>query len=80
VTGAIVRAAYDLHKEDDDFGQAGTLYRNVLSETNREHLVRNIVGHVHNGVTAPMRLRVIDYWRQVDTDLGTRVAQGTERS
>jgi catalase len=80
VTGAIVRAAYDLHKGDDDFGQAGTLYRNVLSETDREHLVRNIVGHVHNGVTASMRLRVIDYWRQVDTDLGTRVAQGTERS
>ena len=42
--GEIVRAAYDLHKEDDDFGQAGALYRNVLSETDREHLVGNIAG------------------------------------
>ncbi|HXZ83636.1 MAG TPA: catalase [Acidimicrobiales bacterium] len=73
VTGEIVRAAYDLHKEDDDFGQAATLYRKVLSESDREHLVANIVGHVRNGVTAAMTSRVIDYWRQVDSDLGSRV-------
>jgi len=75
VTGEIVRAAYDLHKEDDDFGQAGTLYRNVLSAADREHLVGNIVRHVNNGVTAPMIPRVLDYWSQVDADLGTRVAE-----
>ena len=33
--GEIIRAAYDLHKEDDDFGQAGTLYPRVLSPTDR---------------------------------------------
>ena len=75
MTGEIVRAAYDLHKEDDDFGQAGMLYRNVLSAADREHLVGNIVRHVNNGVTAPMIPRVLDYWSQVDADLGTRVAE-----
>ena len=32
-------------REDDDFGQAGSLYREVLTETDRDHLVTNIVGH-----------------------------------
>ncbi len=73
--GEIVRAAYDLHKEDDDFGQARALYRNVLSENDRQHLVGNIAGHGSNGVTPQMLTRVLDYWRSVDTDLGGRVAK-----
>ena len=40
-----MRAAATLHSQDDDFTQPGELYRNVLSETDREHLVTNIVGH-----------------------------------
>jgi catalase len=75
VTGEIVRAAYTLHRDDDDFGQPGELYRKVLSETDREHLVGNIAGHVRGGVTAEMRPRVIAYWEQVDRDLGSRLAR-----
>src|SRR3954452_15169369 len=43
--GEIGRYAYDLHAEDDDFGQAGTLVRDVLADTDRDGLVSNIVGH-----------------------------------
>jgi len=73
VSGEIIRAAYDLHKEDDDFGQAGTLYRAVLSPTDREHLVGNIAGHVKSGASEPMIPRVLTYWRQVDADLGAKL-------
>ena len=74
-TGEIVRAAYDLHREDDDFSQAAVLYRKVLSTTDREHLVANIVGHVRNGVATQMLPRVLDYWQKIDSDLGARVAK-----
>ena len=68
------RYAYDKHAEDDDFGQAGTLYREVMSDTDREHLVTNIAGHASDEVSADMQLRVIAYWTNVDAQLGARVA------
>jgi catalase len=70
------RNAYDLHAEDDDFGQAGTLVRDVMTDTDREHLVGNIVGHASNGVSADVQRRVVEYWTSVDSDLGGRVADG----
>jgi catalase len=77
VEGAeMVRHAYTLHSEDDDFGQPGTLWRKVLSDTDRDHLVANIVGHATTGVTPAIQERVIDYWTKVDADLGSRVAAG----
>jgi catalase len=78
VTGEIVRAAYSKHREDDDFIQPGTMYRNVLDEDARARLVSNIAGHATNGVTPDMQVRVIEYWRQVDGDLGARVAKAIE--
>ena len=75
VTGEILRSASRLHAEDDDFGQAGTLYRKVLSATDRDHMVDNIVGHVRQGVTPEVTERVLQYWRNVDADLGARVAK-----
>jgi catalase len=76
VTGEIVRAAATLHSEDDDFTQPGELYRKVLSETERDQLVSNIVGHATEGVTEAVRDRVAEYWRKVDGELGARVAKG----
>ncbi|WBU36828.1 catalase [Homoserinibacter sp. YIM 151385] len=74
--GELVRAAATLHPEDDDFGQAGTLVREVLDDAARDRLVANIVGHV-SGVTIPeLRERVLAYWRSVDPQLGDRVAAG----
>ncbi|MHB1597973.1 MAG: catalase [Acidimicrobiales bacterium] len=75
-SGEIVRAAYSLHAEDDDFGQAGALYRDVLSSPERERLAANIVGHASSGVTKAIRARVVEYWRQVDPSLGDVVERG----
>jgi catalase len=74
--GEMVHAAQTLHAEDDDWGQAGTLVRDVLDDAARARLVSNIVGHLLDEVTEPVLLRAFDYWRNVDKDLGDRVEQG----
>jgi catalase len=75
-SGEIMRSAYTLHPEDDDFGQAGTLYRKVLSPMDRDHLVSNIVGHMSAGVERFILERALKLWYQVDSDLGARIAKG----
>jgi catalase len=72
----MVRAAYTLRRDDDDWGQAGTLVRQVLDDAARERLVDNIVGHLLNGVSEPVLARAFEYWRNVDKDLGDRVESG----
>jgi catalase len=74
--GAMVRSAYTLHDEDDDWGQAGTLVREVLGDAERDRLVSNIAGHLLNGVTEPVLERAFEYWRNVDKDLGQRIENG----
>jgi catalase len=76
VSGEIGRTAYLPHREDDDFVQPRALWLKVLSETERDHLVSNIVGHVKAGVKPDMVGRVVTYWTNVHSDLGARVAQG----
>jgi catalase len=39
----IMPTVYVAHKDDNDFIQPGTLYRQVMSPTERDHLVGNIV-------------------------------------
>lgn len=74
--GDMVRAAYTLRPDDDDFGQAGTLVRDVLDDDARARLIDNIVGHVSAGVTEPVLSRVFEYWRNIDPDLGAAVEAG----
>lgn len=74
--GELGRYANEKHAEDDDFGQAGTLYRDVMDDTDRDHMVTNIVGHASERVSNGMQLRVIAYWAAVDPGLGARVAAG----
>ena len=76
VSGEIVRSAYQLHSEDSDFIQPGNLYRDVLSQEDRDHLVSNIVGHMSQGVERRVQEAALKLWKQVDQDLGARVAQG----
>jgi catalase len=71
--GEMVRAAYTLHSEDDDWGQAGTLVREVLDDAARGRLVSNVAGHLLDGVTEPVLQRAFGYWRNVDKDLGDRI-------
>jgi catalase len=74
--GDLGRYAYEKHAEDDDFGQAGTLYRDIMDDTDRAHLAANIVGHASDHVTDEVQRRVVAYWASVDSKLGDRVAEG----
>jgi catalase len=73
VDGDMVRTAHSLHAEDDDWGQAGTLVREVLSDAERDRLVGNVAGHLLGGVTEPVLQRAFQYWKNVDQALGDRV-------
>jgi catalase len=74
--GDMVRAAYTLRKDDDDWGQAGTLVRDVMDDGDRDRLVGNIVGHLKGGVSEPILKRAFEYWRNVDKTLGDRIEKG----
>jgi catalase len=74
--GKITRAAYVSHAEDDDWGQPGTLVRDVLDDAARERLVDNVVGHLLNGVTDPVLQRAFEYWHNIDKTIGDRIEQG----
>jgi catalase len=71
--GDMVRAGYVQHEQDDDWGQAGTMIREVLDDAARDRLVENIAGHLLNGVTEPVLLRAFEYWRNVDKNVGDRI-------
>ena len=76
VDGDMVRTATDLHAEDDDWGQPGTLVREVFDDAARQRLVDNIVGHLLNGVSEPVLVRAFEYWRNIDKSVGDRVEHG----
>lgn len=68
--GELTRAAATLHAEDDDFGQAGTLYREVFDDAARERFFRVLVGQ-RDSLTRPEVIeRFYWYWTQVDAGLG----------
>jgi catalase len=79
VEDEVIRSAYKLHSEDDDFGQAGTLVRDVMNDGERERLASNIIGHASNDVSEPVLERVFQYWRNVDKNLGDKVAKAFEK-
>ena len=71
--GSFVRQAYMLRKDDDDFSQANTLVRKVMDKSARKRLVDNIVAHLRNGVSEPVLERAIDYWKNIDNDIGSQI-------
>jgi catalase len=73
VAGAAARHAYVLG--DIDFVQAGALYRKVMTDTDREHLVGNIVAHL-GGAKKPLQLRQAALFYKADPEYGERVAKG----
>jgi catalase len=74
--GDIMRTPYVAHAEDTDFVQPGVLYRDVMSPTDREHLANNIIVHMSDGVERAVQERAVTLWRQVDPELGQRIALG----
>lgn len=75
-SGEFVRAAYTLRKDDDDWGQAGKLVRKVMNDAQRDRLVSNVVGHLKSGVSEPVLQRAVEYWRNIDKEVGDRIAKG----
>ncbi len=71
--GEMARSASTPHEQDDDWGQAGTMIREVLDDAARERLVSNVAGHLLNGVTEPVLQRAFEYWHNVDKNLGDKI-------
>jgi catalase len=71
--GPMVRSAYSLHAEDDDFGQAGTLVRGVFNDAQREALVEQVASSLLGGVRSPVLERAFDYWKSIDANVGRRI-------
>jgi catalase len=62
------------HREDDDFVQAGMLYR-VMKEDEKQRLVANIAGGLSRVSRDDVIERSIGHFRKADADYGERVAR-----
>ncbi|RXR27781.1 catalase [Oerskovia turbata] len=76
--GELTRAAATLHAEDDDFGQAGTLYREVFDDAARARFLETITGAVGGVQSLAIRERAIQYWTNVDATLGAALRSALE--
>ncbi len=73
VSGTAGRHPYTL--SDDDFFQAGELYRRVMTDEDRDHLIGNITSHLCNA-RKRIQLRQTAIFYKADPDYGSRVAKG----
>jgi len=60
---------------DDDFVQAGDLFRKVMTDTDRKHLIGNIVAHLGNAQKRIQRRQAALFFK-ADPDYGRGVAEG----
>ena len=72
-SGELVREAYTLHSDDDDFGQPRSMINGVWDDAARDRLVGNVAAHVRGAVSEPELLRVFEYWKSVDPAIGKRI-------
>jgi catalase len=68
--GELVRSAATLHAEDDDFGQPGTLYREVFDDEQRARFLETLTGQGRSITVDAIRERFFQYWTNVDAGLG----------
>lgn len=71
--GPMVREAYTLRPDDDDFSQAGALVRDVWNDEQRAAFVKTVAGHLLGGVTGDVLERAFSYWRHVDEATGAEI-------
>jgi len=71
--GELLRAAYSLRADDDDFGQAGALVRHVWTDVQRTAAVEQITHSLLSGVHGEVLQRALQYWREVDHEFGARI-------
>ncbi|WP_426244476.1 catalase [Nocardioides sp. LHG3406-4] len=73
--GAMVRQAYTLRADDDDFGQAGILVREVWTDEIREAFVSTVSGMLGEVADDDVLERAFTYWHKVDADTGKRIEE-----
>jgi catalase len=73
VRGNIMR--YKPNHPNCDFMQPGTLYRKVMNDTERTHLVNNIIGHLKNARRDIQERQVRVFWK-CDPEYGNKIAHG----
>jgi catalase len=78
--GEMVRAAYTLHPDDDDWGQANSLVNEVMDEDQRDRLVDTVSGALANIRRDEILQRAFWYWRQIDKSVGDRIQAATEHT
>ena len=72
--GEMVRSAYTLRAEDDDFSQANALVNQVMDQAERDRLIETVASTL--GTVRPdIRERVFTYWRNVDKTVGDAIAE-----
>ncbi|WP_402468060.1 catalase [Isoptericola aurantiacus] len=71
--GELLRSAYTLHSEDDDFGQAGTLYRDVFDDAAKARFLATLTGQGKAITIDEIRERFFQYWTNVDAELGAKL-------
>jgi catalase len=71
----MVRSAYTIRGNDDDFSQPGVLVREVFDDAQRGKLVDQIAGSLLGGVREPVLSRAFQYWKNVDADVGRRIEE-----
>ena len=75
VSGQAARHPY-IHP-NDDFFQAGELYRRVMNDEDREHLAGNITTHLGNAQKR-IQLRQSAIFYKADQEYGERIARGLD--
>jgi len=73
VSGKVARQKYT--HPNDDFVQAGNLYRKVMTDRDRDHLIGNIVTHLCNA-KKDIQIRQTKIFYKADPEYGRRVAEG----
>ncbi|MBK7720997.1 MAG: catalase [Austwickia sp.] len=73
VDGDMVRQAYTLRPDDDDFSQPGALVRDVMDQAARDRLVETVATTLQADVTPEVQERAFWYWKSVDPTVGAAI-------
>jgi len=72
--GELVRSAQALREDDDDFGQAHILVREVMDDAQRLELIDTVSGSLET-VIEPVLSNAIQYWKNIDLEVGQRIEE-----
>jgi len=73
VSGSVGPHGLIKHRDDDDYVQAGALYR-VIKEDARQRLVDNIAGSLAQVTKPDVVARTLEHFRKADSEYGERIA------